>query len=51
MHSNGNVFKIRGICFKVIWLMTNQNLSLTFKSNIFLTKILAINVPLTPHPL
>ena len=30
MRSNGNVFKIRSICFKVIYLMTNQSLSSTF---------------------
>ena len=33
--------KIRGVCFKVKYSMTNQSLSLTFKRNIFLTKILA----------
>ena len=41
MNSDG----IRGVCFKVIYLMTNQNLSSTFKHNIFLTDIIA-NVPL-----
>ena len=46
MHSDGNVFKIRGVCFKVMYLMTNQNLYSSFKCNIFLTKILA-NTPLT----
>ena len=30
MRSNGNVFKIRSICFKVKYLMTNQSLSSTF---------------------
>ena len=26
MHSDGNVFKVRGVCFKVIYSMTNQSL-------------------------
>ena len=48
MHIDGNVFKIKGFCFKfiVIYLMT-MSLSSTFKRNVFfaLTKILA-NAPL-----
>ena len=43
-HSDGNVFKISGVCFKVIYLMTNQS----FKRNIFLTKILT-NAPSHTH--
>ena len=45
MHSDGNDFKIRGVCLKVIYLMTNQSLPSTFKVKMFLTKILA-NAPL-----
>ena len=45
MLSERNVFKIRGVCFKVTYLMTNQSLYSSFKSNIFLTRILA-NAPL-----
>ena len=44
MHSDRNVFKIRGVCFKVVYLLTNQSHSSTFKRNNFLTKILA-NAP------
>ena len=47
MHSDGNIFKIRGVCFKCIYIMTYQSLSSTFQRNIFYTKILA-NAPLTP---
>ena len=36
MYSDGNVFKIRGVCFKVI-----SNDKSEFKCNIFLSKILA----------
>ena len=45
MHSDGNVFKIRRVCFKVIYLITYQSLSSTFKRSIFMTKFLA-NAPL-----
>ena len=46
MHSEGKVFKIVGVCFKVKYLiMTIQSLSSTFKHNIFSTKSLA-NAPL-----
>ena len=33
-------FEIKGLRFKVIYLMTDHTLSTTFKRNIFLTKIL-----------
>ena len=45
IYSDGNVFKIRGVYFKVIYFNDNQSLSSTFKRNIFLTKILT-NAPL-----
>ena len=38
MYFDGNVFKTRGACFKVMYLTTNQSLPSTFKRNIFLTK-------------
>ena len=42
MNYDRSVFKIRGVYYnKVIYLMTNQSLSSTFKRNIFLTKISA----------
>ena len=41
MHSDSNIFKIKGFCFKVMYLMTNQILSSTFKLNFVLTKTLA----------
>ena len=37
MHSDENLFKIRGVCFKVMYLLTNQSLSSNFKRNIFTT--------------
>ena len=49
MHYDGNVLKISGVCFKVIYLMTNQRLSSNLKRNTFLTNILAnatIQLPL-----
>ena len=49
MHYDGNVLKISGVCFKVIYLMTNQRLSSNLKRNIFLTNILA-NAPLKISP-
>ena len=33
MYSDGNVFKIRGVCFTVLYLMTTQSLSSTLKLN------------------
>ena len=45
MHFDEKVFKLRGVCFKIMYLMTNQNLSSTFKRNFYLTKILS-NAPL-----
>ena len=41
--------KISGVCFKVIYLMTNQRRSSNLKRNIFLTNILA-NAPLKISP-
>ena len=41
MRSDGNIFKIKGFCFKVMYLMTYQILSSTFKFNFVLTKTLA----------
>ena len=46
MYFNGNVIYITGDCFKVIYFMTINSSSSTFKRNIFLTKSLA-NAPLT----
>ena len=45
INSDGNVIKMRSGCFKVIYMMTINFFSLTFKRNIFLTKILG-NAPL-----
>ena len=41
MHSEGNAFKISGVCFKITYLMTNQSFLSSFKRNIFLVKIIA----------
>ena len=44
MHSDGNVFKIIGVCFRFKYLMTKR-VFLQLLNNVFLTKIL-VNAPL-----
>ena len=46
MHSDGNTCKIRGVCFKVVYLMTIRVFLPLLNAIIFFTKILA-NAPLT----
>ena len=40
LHSEGNVFRVSVVCFKIKYSITTQSLFPTFKCNIFLMKIL-----------